>query len=138
MPGKHHVTLKAAIWRDGRLLLLRERDESGEVWLDLPGGRLEQGEDLMQAMHREIREELGVGVARVGALPLHVWNGVNPTGHSVVGLLFAVEPEHHDFDHAAAPEVMEALWCRETDLAGEHDHVHMATIRLALRRRLGE
>ena len=50
------VTVKALIYRDGHILLLRKPE--GE-W-DLPGGRLDEGEDPKLALRREIREELGV------------------------------------------------------------------------------
>ena len=138
MPIKHHVTLKVAIWRSGRLLLLRERDGEGKDWLDLPGGRLEKDELLMDGLRRELREELGVEAVSIGSLPLHVWNGISPAGYPVVGLLYAVEPEHHDFDHSGAEEIVEAQWCDEKDLEGELDHVHMPVIRAVLRGRLGE
>ena len=32
------------------------------MW-EFPGGKLEAGEDLQEAVHREIREELGVGIS---------------------------------------------------------------------------
>ncbi|PZG29451.1 NUDIX hydrolase [Spongiactinospora gelatinilytica] len=49
------VSIKGVVVRDGRVLLLRnERDE----W-ELPGGRLELGEDPPDRLVQEIREEVG-------------------------------------------------------------------------------
>ncbi len=53
------VSLKAAIVRDGRLLLLREADTG--YW-ELPGGRIDVGEERLPQAHvlaREMVEELG-------------------------------------------------------------------------------
>jgi 8-oxo-dGTP diphosphatase len=53
--------------RDGRVLLVeRARPPSAGMWT-VPGGRLERGETLAQAVSREVREETGL-VVEVGAL----------------------------------------------------------------------
>ena len=56
------VSVKAVVEVGGRVPLLRnERAE----W-ELPGGRLEAGEELEAAVEREVHEELGLAVERVG------------------------------------------------------------------------
>lgn len=53
---------KAIIIRDGRLLTIKYSDEGGEYYA-LPGGGQLHGETLPEALHREVREELGLSVA---------------------------------------------------------------------------
>ncbi len=52
----YRVSIKALITNEaGELLVVNER---GRGW-DLPGGGLDWGEDTIEALHREIEEELG-------------------------------------------------------------------------------
>jgi len=55
------IGVKALVVRDGRLLLLHRRDDLdlGPGAWDLPGGGVEVGERLVDALRRELREETG-------------------------------------------------------------------------------
>jgi 8-oxo-dGTP diphosphatase len=53
------VTQKAIIVHDGKVLLARD---VGDAIFDLPGGRLDLGEDPRLGLQREIREELGIEI----------------------------------------------------------------------------
>jgi len=58
------VSVKGVLFEEDQVvLLLNERDE----W-ELPGGRLERGEDPVVCLEREFAEELGVEV-RPGGVP---------------------------------------------------------------------
>lgn len=46
--------------RDGRVLLGRRRNDPGAGRWDLPGGFLHEGEDVLQGLRREVREETGL------------------------------------------------------------------------------
>jgi len=65
VPG---VGCGAAILRDGRLLLVKrvKAPEAG-CW-NLPGGRVEYGESVADAIKREIREEVGLEIELVRSL----------------------------------------------------------------------
>ena len=71
------------IFRDGRVLLVRRARSPGKGFYSLPGGRVEFGETLHTALHREIDEETGL---RVDILGLAGWREV-PTDDSVCGQL---------------------------------------------------
>jgi 8-oxo-dGTP diphosphatase len=58
---KLYPALKAIVERDGKFLLLK-RSEAEDVrkgeW-DIPGGAIEFGEDPIEALRREVKEECG-------------------------------------------------------------------------------
>lgn len=63
------MSAKAVIVHRGRLLVVRKRkDRDAEPYASLPGGHVEPGETLVQALARECREELGTGVAVEGLI----------------------------------------------------------------------
>lgn len=64
-----HVTVATVIFREGRYLLVEERDKhSGELVFNQPAGHLEQGESLVAAALRETLEETGWEVRLLGVL----------------------------------------------------------------------
>lgn len=72
---------------DGRLLVVRKRGTS--VFIQ-PGGKIEAGESAVEALAREVREELGVGVVDVRELGHHSAVAANEPGHLVEADLFSV------------------------------------------------
>lgn len=69
MPAKLYVGIKAAIFQNQKLLVLRRELDSGNAFWDLPGGRLEVSEDIQTGLKRELAEELpGLGDYEIGEL----------------------------------------------------------------------
>lgn len=59
-PYKDHRVVGIII-SDGKVLLLRRsREES--IYYVFPGGGVEKGEDILVALHRELKEELGIDI----------------------------------------------------------------------------
>jgi 8-oxo-dGTP diphosphatase len=61
------VNQKALIIKDGKMLLVQypdipHKDEKARGKWDMPGGRLNEGEDALEGFRREVREEVGVEV----------------------------------------------------------------------------
>src|ERR1019366_7202176 len=55
------TVVAALIVRDSKLLVCqRRRDDSHGLQWEFPGGKVEPGESLVQALARELREELGI------------------------------------------------------------------------------
>ncbi|MFB6672705.1 (deoxy)nucleoside triphosphate pyrophosphohydrolase [Streptomyces sp. NPDC057684] len=64
------VVVAAALQESGRLLAARRSapPELAGRW-ELPGGKVEPGEDPKRALVRELREELGIGAELVARVP---------------------------------------------------------------------
>jgi ADP-ribose pyrophosphatase YjhB (NUDIX family) len=106
-PNRPQLAVSGAIFRDGKVLLVRRAHSPGKGFYSFPGGRVEFGESLHTALHREVDEETGL---RIEILGLAGWREVLPGaggggGHYVI-MSFAArwtarEPvlndEHDDF-----------------------------------------
>jgi ADP-ribose pyrophosphatase YjhB (NUDIX family) len=78
-------------WNDG-LLLCRHEKPGKEYWL-LPGGGVHSGESLVDALHRELAEELGIADELALEGPVAIADSISPaqtfaTKH-VVHIVFA-------------------------------------------------
>ncbi len=66
-PATITVGVAGVIWnRQGQVLLIRRRNPPRAGHWSLPGGRVERGERLEDALRREIREETGLEVEILG------------------------------------------------------------------------
>jgi ADP-ribose pyrophosphatase YjhB (NUDIX family) len=84
-PQHPQLAVSAAIFRDGKILLVRRARSPAKGFYSLPGGRVEFGETLHAALHREVDEETALKIDIVG---LAGWREVVPGtsggGHYVI------------------------------------------------------
>jgi len=64
-PDRPYLAVSAAIIRDGRVLVARRAKGASTGVFTMPGGVVEAGETLHEALVREIREETGIAIAPV-------------------------------------------------------------------------
>ena len=64
-PQRPYLAVSAAIIRDGKVLVVRRARKPALGIYTLPGGGVETGETLMQAVTREVREETSLIVGPV-------------------------------------------------------------------------
>ena len=74
-PSHPQLAVSAAIFRDGKILLVRRARSPAKGSYSLPGGRVEFGETLHTALHREVDEETGLKIEIAG---LAGWREVVP------------------------------------------------------------
>ena len=61
-PTRPYLAVSAAIFRDGRVLIVRRARPPAHGLYTLPGGGVELGETLEQAVVREVREETALEI----------------------------------------------------------------------------
>jgi ADP-ribose pyrophosphatase YjhB (NUDIX family) len=64
-PSRPFLAVSAAVIRDGRVLIVRRGGSFGRGVYTLPGGVVEAGETLTEAVIREVREETRVAIEPV-------------------------------------------------------------------------
>ena len=86
-PGRPQLAASAVIFREKHFLVVRRANPPGRGLYSVPGGRVEHGETLHQAVAREVREETALAIDIVGFAG---WREVLPdpaagrTGHYLV------------------------------------------------------
>lgn len=61
-PARPYVAVSAAVFRNGRVLIVRRAHPPAAGLYTLPGGVVELGETLAEAAVREVREETGLDI----------------------------------------------------------------------------
>jgi 8-oxo-dGTP pyrophosphatase MutT (NUDIX family) len=87
-----HLGVKALIRnREGKVLLLEKERRSKQTYWDLPGGRLQRGETALEALQREVEEEVGLKeINGAISLSMHLTNIRIPSRDADVGLIISV------------------------------------------------
>ncbi len=65
-PSRPYLAVSAAIIRDGKVLIVRRARPPASGVFTLPGGGVEAGETLHEAVIREVREETGLAIEPLG------------------------------------------------------------------------
>ena len=118
-PQRPYLAVSAAILRDGKVLIVRRARKPALGVYTLPGGVVEAGETLEEAVRREVREETALDiepVALAGHREVIIRDAQARTERHFVILCFASrwlsgEPQLND-------ELDEARWIEPGDLAG--------------------
>jgi len=93
MGAEPRIRVSAVLrWQDRILLCRHEKAGRGDYWL-LPGGGVNSGESLTDALHRELREEVGISDEIPVEGPVALVDSISPqrgfsTKH-VVHIIFA-------------------------------------------------
>jgi 8-oxo-dGTP pyrophosphatase MutT (NUDIX family) len=102
----------------GGNVLLAERRSTGyaDGALNLPSGKLDPDEDVIAAVIREAREEIGICLERAALRAVHVMHHRNPEGDTRVGWFFAADQWEGEPYNAEPHKCAQLIWAPLDDL----------------------
>lgn len=100
---------------DDRVVLTRRCIEPFCGQWVMPGGKIDHGEPLLEALHREVREEVGLEVHIDGLLDVYEHVGIGPHNDHYVILYYRAHPVSFELQPNGA-EVTEARWVPAREL----------------------
>jgi 8-oxo-dGTP diphosphatase len=116
-PERPYLAVSAAIFRDGKVLIVRRARPPAHGLYTLPGGVVEVGERLREALVREVREETALmiePVALAGEREVIVRDAAGKVERHFVILAFAARWISGEV--ALNEELAEARWLRPHEL----------------------
>lgn len=118
MIWKPNVVVAAVIERDGRFLMVEEESDEGLVF-NQPAGHLDEGEDLMHAVCREVMEETAWQFEPHALLGLYLWP--HPRGDTTyLRVCFTGDCKAHDPTKTLDTGIIRAAWLTREELVHEH------------------
>lgn len=118
-PARPYLAVSAAIFRDGRVLIVRRAAPPSRGLYTLPGGGVELGETLTEAVIREVREETGLDVeplSLAGYRQVIARDGAGRVERHFVILPFAAR--YIAGEVTLNEELAEARWLTPAELSG--------------------
>ncbi len=118
-PTRPYLAVSAAIIRDGKVLIVRRARPPARGVFTLPGGGVEAGETLHEAVAREVLEETGLviePIALAGHREVITRDGDGKVERHFVILPFAARWISGEI--ALNEELAEAHWLEPAELAG--------------------
>ena len=136
-PTRPYLAVSAAIFRDGRVLIVRRARPPARGVYTLPGGGVELGETLEEAVVREVREETSLDVEPVALAGYR--QAIARDGEGRIERHFVILPFAARWlggDISLNEELAEAHWLEPSALAGLQTTEGLAQIVAAARERL--
>jgi 8-oxo-dGTP diphosphatase len=119
---KEHIvtSVVAVIVNDEQRVLLTRRNVAPfkDMWV-MPGGKIDLGEPILKALHREVREEVGLEVEVEGLVDVFEHLSPGEENDHFIILYYRCRPLFCDISHNHA-EVAEARWVEQGELADYH------------------
>ena len=115
MVWKPHVTVAAVIEREQRFLLVEEETANGLAF-NQPAGHLEEGEDFITAVKREVQEETAWQFEPEHFIGVYSWRK-NPQSVTYLRLCFTGKVFNHNPQQALDAGIVQTHWLTRDELS---------------------
>ena len=114
MIWKPHATVAAIVEKDGQYLMVEE-DVEGEIVYNQPAGHLDPGEDLIEAVIRETREETAWLFEPEALVGIYLWQQPE-TERTFLRFAFCGQCSDHQENQVLDDGILRALWMSKDEL----------------------
>src|SRR5262249_40613719 len=117
-PERPYLAVSAAIVRDGKILVVRRARAPAHGLFTLPGGVVEVGETLTQAVTREVHEETGLAIEPVALAGVRESTALTrKTRRERLSISLCFAPRWRAGEPVLNEELDEARWLDPAELA---------------------
>jgi 8-oxo-dGTP pyrophosphatase MutT (NUDIX family) len=121
MVWKPHVTVAAVIERDNRFLMVEEHTPNG-LQFNQPAGHLEQGEDLIAAVKREVQEETAWQFEPQYLIGVQLWQK-QPTSPTFLRFCFSGQCHSHNPNQALDTGIIATHWLTHGEIIAQQQRL---------------
>jgi len=115
MVWKPHVTVAAVIEKNKKFLLVEENTSNG-IAFNQPAGHLEEGENIITAVKREVNEETAWKFEPVHIIAIQLWRK-NPDCPSFIRVCFAGYVNSFNADQALDDDIISTHWLSRNEIS---------------------
>ncbi len=118
MQWKPNATVAAVVEDNGRFLLVEE-EIAGKLVFNQPAGHLEQGENLLEAVKREVLEETAWEFEPTALVGVYLYPSQNDSELTYLRFCFAGHCTNEHKDQALDDGIVRAAWLTTAELEQE-------------------
>jgi len=107
------LVVSVSIIRDGKVLMVKENKPAVRNKWNFPGGRIEQGEHILEAARREAKEETGYDIELTGTTG--IYNFISDTNNQVI-LFHFIGEIIGGILQIDGSEIMDCTWITASEL----------------------
>jgi 8-oxo-dGTP pyrophosphatase MutT (NUDIX family) len=130
MVWKPHVTVAAVIERDNRFLLVEEHTPLG-LQFNQPAGHLEENENLIEAVKREVQEETAWQFEPEALVSVQLWRK-NPDFPSFMRFCFAGQCHSHAPSQVLDEGIVATHWLTRDEIVAQRHRLRSPLVLLSV------
>lgn len=126
MVWKPHVTVAAVIENNAKFLLVEEQTSRGLAF-NQPAGHLENGEDIISAVKREVNEETAWQFEPEYIVSIQLWRK-NPDSRTFLRVCFAGKVHSHKMSQALDDGIITTHWLSREQIVAKKSQLRSSLV----------